>query len=219
VRNRAVLLFVVAAVAIVALWWFFVYSPLGDDLDQAKDDTAAAEAQTASLRAQLQQLEDIEDRSTEIDAEIMRLDSLVPENPDLASFILAANEIALQSGIDWLSITPSPPQADPSGLGVINMQISIQGGFFQALDYLSRLENLQRLVIVDSIDTSAGGATEGGITTGSGPALSISLAARMFTDTVPAAPGAPTDDTTTTTVAGETTTTTAAGQAAGEVTP
>jgi Tfp pilus assembly protein PilO len=218
-RNRALVLFVVAAVAIVALWWFFVYSPLGDDLDQAKDDTAAAEAQTASLRAQLQQLEDIEDRSTEIDAEIMRLDSLVPENPDLASFILAANEIALQSGIDWLSITPSPPQADPSGLGVISMQITIQGGFFQTLDYLNRLENLQRLVIVDSIDTSAGGTTEGGITTGSGPALSISLAARMFTDTVPATPGAPTDDTTPTTVAGETTTTTAAGQAAGEVTP
>lgn len=187
-RNRPFLLFVLAALAIVALWWFFVYSPAGDELDEAKADREAEESQTAGLQAQLAQLEEIARNEPEIDAQLMQYEALIPPTPDLASFILSANEIAEASGIDWQSITPSEPQADPNtGTGTIDMQISIEGGFFQALDYLNRLEDLQRLVVVDSLSMSAGAADTGGA-----PSLSISVVGRMFTQATPAAPGVPT---------------------------
>jgi Tfp pilus assembly protein PilO len=189
VRNRTALLFALGALAIIGLWWFFVYSPAGDELDDVRAEREAAEQQTAGLQAQRDQLRDIEERGPEIDAQLMALEGLVPATPDLASFILSANEIALQSGIDWLSITPSEPQADAAtGLGTINMQIAIEGGFFQTLDYLNRLEDLQRLVVVDSVSLS--GASDAAA--GGAPSLSTSLVARMFTQAVPEVPGVPT---------------------------
>ena len=58
----------------------------------------------------------------------------------------------MQSGIDWLSVSPSVAQAGTTGVSVIPLTISIKGGFFQVLDYLNRLEDLGRLVIVDAIN-------------------------------------------------------------------
>ncbi len=98
--------------------------------------------------------------------------------------------MAVQSGIDWLSISPSPPAVGGAGgISVITMSIEIEGGFFQVLDYLNRLEELERLVVVDAITISgatiAGGdGDEGGEQTSSAtgaPTLSVTLNARMFT--------------------------------------
>lgn len=188
-RNRTVLVFVLGAVVIVGVWWFLVYSPKGDELDEARTDREAAEAQTISLEAELARLQEIEDRGPEIDAALMRIEALIPENPDLASFILAADEIANVSGIDWLSVSPAQPQAGAAGQpSTINLQIGIEGGFFQALDYLNRLEDLQRLVVVDAISIAAASADEEGTSTSGAPNLSISLTGRMFTQAAPDLP-------------------------------
>ncbi len=151
------------------------------------------------------------------------LRAAVPSTPDLGEFILQANDIATASGIDWLSISPSPPAATGGGgpTSTIAVSIQIQGGFFEVLDYLNRLEDLERLVIVDTINISAAAPTRGpaapgpagsigGSTDSSGaPDLSVTLTGRMFTDaaadgvargararpTTPSTPGATTPTT------------------------
>lgn len=207
--NRRTMVFgALIAVVIVALWWVLVYSPRGDDLDVARDDVAAAERDQQGLRAQLAQLEDIAANGPAIDAELARLTDLVPSSPDLAGFILGANQLAIESGIDWLSIAPSPPSASGPGLGTISLAVQIEGGFFQVLDYLNRVEDFDRLVVIDSVQLSPTGGTDTeGVSVVGATRLSAGLNGRMFTTQVPAAPGTAT--TTTTTVAGATTTTTA----------
>ena len=74
--------------------------------------------------------------------------------------------------------------------------MQIDGGFFEVLDYLNRLEDLERLVLVDSINVSSrrrasdgAGTTGGGPTsTGGAPDLSVTLTGRMFTDAPPTQP-------------------------------
>jgi len=211
VNRRAVLFGVVAALAVVALWWVFVFSPMGNDLDDARDDLEQERREGQRLTAERNELQDLQDRSPELEADLARLSAAIPEAANQADFISGLNDIADESGITWQSVTMQEPTAEtPGEPPTISVQISIAGGFFQTLDYLNRLEDLERLVVVDNVTISAEGEDtadpDSGVTTGSGD-LSVSLNARIFSqstlDSVPEATdggstnsgdGAPNDD-------------------------
>jgi Tfp pilus assembly protein PilO len=220
VKRNQILIGVAALLAIVLVWYFVLYAPLGDDLDSAQAQKTEEQKKTDSLQADLARLQSQQKNGTQQQALLRKLDAAVPEQPDLAEFIIQANEIADQSGISFLSIAPTPPAAGTAGASVINLTISIQGSFFQLQDYLRLLEKLERLVIVDSLTISASGGSSSGTGTsadastsssGEGTTLGVTLIARMFTRAAPTggtASGATAPDgTTTTTVPGATTTT------------
>ena len=122
-----------------------------------------------------------------LQAKVEALRVAVPDSPDLAQFILDANDAATASGVDFLSISPTPPTAgvDPTQPASVNLAIDVDGGYFQVLDYLNRVDDMDRIVVVDSLDLAPQG--EEGSSTG----LSVSLSARMFTTATPAGlPGA-----------------------------
>lgn len=204
-RRNAFLVVAGAVVGVVALWWFFVYAPRGRELDDVRDDRQAATATQQSLRATLNRLEEIDRQGPQVDAELARLGDAVPETPDLAGFIVGANRIAVESGIDWLSVAPAEPSAEGPGPATIRLAIQVEGGFFQVLDYLNRLEDLERLVVVDGVTVSAEGAEDGGGGGGTfgqsgAPNLSAALTARMFTQaTTIGGPAEATDASTTST--------------------
>ena len=190
---------IVGGLAIVLLWYLVLFSPTSKDLDDTKSQVTAAEAQKQDLAATVHRLQGLAKNAPQQQATLRRLNAAVPATPELAAFIIQANQIATESGIDWLAISPAPPAAGASGASVIAVSIQVQGGFFQVLDYLNRLEDLERLVVVDNVNISAGGsatATAAGApaatTSASGsPDLSVTLAGRMFTRQAPAAvPGA-----------------------------
>ena len=219
-KRNQILIGVAALLAIVLVWYFVLYAPLGDDLDSAQAQKTEEQKKTDSLQADLARLQSQQKNGTQQQALLRKLDAAVPEQPDLAEFIIQANEIADQSGISFLSIAPTPPAAGTGGASVIALTISIQGSFFQLQDYLRLLEKLERLVIVDSLTISASGGSSSGTGTsadastsssGEGTTLGVTLIARMFTRAAPTggtASGATAPDgTTTTTVPGATTTT------------
>jgi Tfp pilus assembly protein PilO len=232
VKRNPLLIIGAALVVIVLLWYFLLYAPLGDDLTAAQAQTEAEQKKTDGLQADLARLQAQAKNSTQAQALLRKLDAAVPEQPDLAEFIIQANEIATESGISFLSISPSPPAAGASGASVINLTISIGGSFFQLEDYLRLLEKLERLVIVDGITISAttdsggtGTSTTDEFTSSSGgTTLGVTLTGRMFTRAAPtgtadgSTSGGTTPDTTTTTVPGtasSSTTAPAAGSTTG----
>jgi Tfp pilus assembly protein PilO len=198
-RSRVVAVSVLLGVIVVLLWNLLIFAPKGRDLSAAKKDTQAAKSLEPGLRTQLAQLQEINKNGPEIAAQLDRLSAAVPTSPDLDGFILSANQIAVQSGIDWLSVSPSVTQAGTTGVSVIPLTVSIEGGFFQVLDYLNRLEDLGRLVIVDAISATAGGSGTGstGTATTGAPTLAVTLTGRMFTMAEPAPPAGSTPTTAT----------------------
>ncbi|MCU1426932.1 MAG: Tfp pilus assembly protein PilO [Actinomycetia bacterium] len=210
-NRRAVLLAVVGVVGVVALWWVFIFSPKADSLSKARENLSTARTQAQSLQAKLNQLKDLQRRSTQIEAQLGKLTAAIPKTPNQADFISGLNDIADQSGITWQSVTMSQPAAStPGSPDTITVQIQIQGGFFQALDYMNRLENLGRLVVVDGVNvagtpssttgTTGGGSTGSGsgVTAGSGD-LTVTMNSRIFSQNAidAAAPGGATTSTTT----------------------
>jgi Tfp pilus assembly protein PilO len=207
VSRRALLAGLSGAVVVVLAWWFLLWSPQRSRISDARDRRRAAEEQAASLELQLRRLRDLQAREAVVRSRLERLRVAIPDQPNLAQFILAANEAAERAGIEFLSITPTPPaapaaaargqQAEGGGPPAeIRLSMTITGGYFQVLDFVNRLDDLPRLVVIDSINVSGG---EGG-------QLNVSLQARMFVGVPPAEPGA-TTTTTATTAAAPTTTT------------
>jgi Tfp pilus assembly protein PilO len=182
-KARGVVVGVLLTVVIVLVWNIAIFSPRGKTLSDAKKKTQAAQQIEPQLQSTLARLKQISKNGPEIAAQLDKLNAAVPVAPDLDGFILSANQIAAQAGIDWLSVSPSVVQAGTSGASVIPLSVQIKGGFFQVLDYLNRLEDMSRLVIVDTINATAGNA-EGA--TGP-PTLSVTLTGRMFTRAQPAA--------------------------------
>jgi Tfp pilus assembly protein PilO len=187
-RSRVVAVGLLLFVVVLLIWNMFVFGPKSRSLSHAKKDTQAAQAIETTLRAALARLQNISHNGPEIAAELDKLSAAVPDSPDLDGFILSANQIAVKSGIDWLSVAPGVVQAGTTGPSVIPLTVQIKGGFFQVLDYLNRLEAMGRLVVVDSITLSGGGGTTGGVAATGPPTLSVNLAARMFTRAAPPLP-------------------------------
>lgn len=211
-NQRVIGIGAAAAVFILVLWYFFLWSPQGSRIEDAKERRSQAEQLEAELRSRLQRLQEQKrnEAATRSQIEILRV--AIPDQPNLAQFILDANDAATRSGIDFLSVAPTPPTPPSNAAGATNapadirLGLNITGGYFQVIDFVNRLNELPRLVVIDNLSVSASG--DG--------ALSVTIQARMFVSSVPAGSSAPAaaapaaGATTTTTVAGGATTTTSA---------
>jgi Tfp pilus assembly protein PilO len=187
VKRGALVALIAGGIVVILLWYFVLFAPTSSDLSDTRDKVASAQSQKQELENTIRRLKELSANAPQQQATLRTLRAAIPANPDLGQFILQANDIAAAAGIDWLSIAPAPPTAG-SGAGpnsTIAVSIQIDGGFFQVLDYLNRLEDLDRLVLVDSVNLSAAGSDEGSTgsaeVSGGAPDLSVTLSGRMFT--------------------------------------
>ena len=172
--SRAVTALVLMGALVLLYGWNSLFlAPKAKAKAEVAEQVAASHQQEEDLRRNLAELKKLANDTKAREAELTRLGSLIPADPDVAGAILTLNETAHQAQVAWSSFVPSPPSAGPSGMSVsINMKVA--GSFGQIFDYLRRLELLDRLVVVDSIALT-GGAT------GNGPrVISADIKARMF---------------------------------------
>jgi Tfp pilus assembly protein PilO len=232
--NRRLLIPVGVGLVVLILWYVALWSPQSSALSKAKKRTEDAIAKRDTLRTQITRLQESQKDQPLKQAQLETMRVAIPDDPSLAQFILDANDAASKAGIDFLSITPTPPGAGgatggaaaSASLTPIRIGMTISGGYFQVLNFINLLNNLPRIVVVDGLGLSgASGAsgtapTAGGTSTGStvtatgGVQLQVSVQGRIFTtsqQSVSSTGGGATAGVTTTTGAGATTTTAAGG--------
>ena len=179
-KNQMIMLTLVGVLVLTGVWWFMLYSPRNKSLSDARAKYEQERQAETTLKGQLARLQEMKKNEQKLDLRQSQLNTWVPDQPNLAQFINDATTIAKESGIDFVSITPATPKAGASNIGEIGMAIQIQGGFFQLLDYLVRMEKLPRTVVVDSLQIAPEATTDGSVS------LNVGLQARMFTTGVPA---------------------------------
>lgn len=104
-------------------------------------------------QATLARLKEAQSESVANRAELIRVATEMPDQPELPTLIVEIQDLANQAGIDFISITPSPP-AKSSGYDTIGLKMQTTGQFRDLVDFLSRLAALQRKVRVNAIDIS-----------------------------------------------------------------
>ncbi len=158
-NRRLVLIAALVSVAIIGLWWVFLFSPAGDDLATAEERRDSAETELVTLREQRNRLALLVEQRPFFQSELESLRAAVPEQDDLAGIILSIDEAANASGVTFVNFAASEPGTpDAFGLSPVQMQVSGDGGYFQVLDFVNRLNRIHRIVVVDSMTlTSASG--------------------------------------------------------------
>jgi Tfp pilus assembly protein PilO len=146
----------VGALGLLYGWNSVFLGPKGRQRATIQKSLTAARQQEQDLRGQLSQLKKLAANTQSREADLARLGRLVPADPDVAGAILILNDTAKQAQVAWSSFVPTP--ATPGAAGVpatLGIGMKVAGTFGQVFDYLARLESLDRLVVVDSVQLSA----------------------------------------------------------------
>lgn len=171
-----------AAIALFALWFLLLWGPQGGKLADAEEAEQASAATNAELVLRRDRLKAAQADAPALQAKVETLRTAVPDDPKLAEFILEANDAASAAGVDFLSINPTPPapSLDPAAPSDVMLSLTVDGGYFQVIDYLNRLSDLNRVVVVDTLGLTPTSSV------GEPLSISVALSARMFTTAVPA---------------------------------
>jgi Tfp pilus assembly protein PilO len=187
------ILAVVGAVAVAAAAFFFAVRPRQQELGRVRADVEQEENRTQQLEAELARLQQLQRNAPELEARLARYRELVPEDDQVPNFIFQVQEAANQAGVGFVEITPELPKPPPEGAQVAEVRtlIGAKGGYFAVQDFFRRLYDLDRAVRVDNL-TMAGAEDE---TTGE-TLIDLDMTARVFFELpAGAAAAAPTTET------------------------
>lgn len=189
---------------LVVVWMLVLWLPRNRAYDAASTQARTAQSQVQALQSEYDRLKSEQAQLPQLQAQLAKMQAAIPDTPQLAQIFLNINDAAVKAGVTVTSIAPSPPAASVGGAAAppaVKLSLALSGGYYQVLDFIDRLDSMPRLIVLDSVNISGGSSTNN--------ALTVSIAARMFTTQVPATTPRPG----TVGGGGVTTTTTAGGTA------
>jgi len=170
-----------AAVVITLVGSFLgIFRAQKAQIDQTRAQAMTAEAMVASLNAELAHLRVLEKGAPALREQARVMDEALPNQTDLAKYILQVQDVSNKAGLDWISTNPTPPVASPgssTGLQEVGMTMGAEGNYFAVQDFIGRLENLDRAVKISSVSITAKADPN---KPGGAPKLTADLVLKMF---------------------------------------
>jgi cell division protein FtsB len=186
-RRQELVVLATTALLVLAGVSLLMLRPTRQAVAEAHADRDAAVAESQTLRDQVRALEALKADEAKLQAQARLARSEFPPTPSLPALVDALQDAASQAGVDLGSVAPSTPKTSTvqPELAQIDTSVSVSGGYFEVVDFLTRVENLvkgddghgrvpARSMLVQSVDvsgsageTSTGGA---GASTASGSA-------------------------------------------------
>ncbi len=196
----------VALVVIVVLAWFFLISPLRSDIDAAEASIEAERTALTAGQAQLAQAEAIRQEGEKNRGMLLELAKMVPEGEQIPSLLLQIQDLADQSGIDFIAVTPGAP-IQSGDFDTIPLELEFTGTYFDLSDFVYRAEQMVagpgRLLAVKNLELQLSQESEAtGSSADVSPELTVSMTLYAFEM------AASTDAGTTSTTSGDSSTTT-----------
>ena len=113
--RRNMLIAGAVAGAVLILWYLLLWSPRKADLTEAKERREAAEITRDELATRVARLRASQKDEPLKRAQVEALRTTIPDEPNLAAFILDTNDAAAKAGIDFISVAPSEPTPGVAG--------------------------------------------------------------------------------------------------------
>jgi Tfp pilus assembly protein PilO len=151
-RARIVVAIVVVVAVCVAFFFLFVRDRQAE-LSEVRDDIEAARDETQRLEVQLSRLRDLQDNAAKLNARLVEIRKLIPQDDEVAQFIFQVQDEANRAGVRFVEITPELPKPPPEGAQVAEIRVIVgaNGDYFAVQDFLRRLYELERALRIDII--------------------------------------------------------------------
>jgi Tfp pilus assembly protein PilO len=186
VNRRVPLLVALGLVIVIAGWYVALWSPQHAALKTAETKKAAAVSTQSQLSSQLGQLRALQ-RGLPADAAALQKSlSALPTAVSIDTVIDQINAVALSTGVAWTnesqsvtgaasgSTTPPATGTATTGLSTVGLTLTISGTYHAVTTFVSSLELLPRLVVIDTLQYSPSSTT-----------VSANITGRAFYDPSP----------------------------------
>lgn len=176
-------------VAMVALFWFFALSPVLDEIDETETQIVREQQELAAAQARLAQMEHFRVQARKNESRLIELAKMVPMEPAVPSLLLQIQDLAVESGIDFLTISPSvsrdsgglPGAASAGAYQVVGLNLNMSGRFFDINDFIYRAEQMAagpgRLLRTESVSLKPSST----VRAGNSPELDASIVMNAYT--------------------------------------
>jgi Tfp pilus assembly protein PilO len=142
--RMMVALSVLGAILLTVVFWLLLWSPKQDELEQALADIETVRSQQVQTEGRIRALEGVRERAPELEAEHVAGEAVLPRDAALPSALRQLQAAADEAGATLVSVSPGRPVpvegGDPT-LGQIPVNVELHGGYFQAIDFLRRMED------------------------------------------------------------------------------
>jgi type IV pilus assembly protein PilO len=176
-KRQTLALAIIGAILLVVVSFLFLIKPKMDTVAELEQDAVDLRAQQQQVRTEIARLEGIRSQAPEIEAQLAAAQAVVPTDAALPSALRQMQRAADESGVILTSVAPGRPQAVQGAtipeLASITMNMAIDGGYFQLVDFLRRIEDpaiTARGVMIGSVTAS----------TSEYPTLSITVGGQMY---------------------------------------
>jgi Tfp pilus assembly protein PilO len=190
-KRPLLILIPLVAVVLIVVSFMFLIRPQMDQAAELRVEAEDLRTQQQQVRSQITALARVRETSPTIEAELAAISAIIPQDPALPSALRQFQMAAQDSGVTINSMSPSAPTSanisEAPNLASISWSLSIEGGYFQVVDFLRRLEDpvvTPRGVLVRSVTASPGEL----------PTLSVSVSVVMFADLQQVPTDAPPDE-------------------------
>lgn len=160
---RLPLLGAVLALLLGVAYFFLLHQPRSEEQAALGVETLSLQGQQGTLQAEIARLEQIRDDQGRFRADLDRLRQLVPDDVEQPSALSTLQRLADAAAVEITSLTFAEPEPlDPvvpvgvdQQLGAIAMTMTFEGTYFEALDFLRRVEQeSDRAVLVRTLSVA-----------------------------------------------------------------
>ena len=144
--NRPIaMLGVLGLLLLLIAFYFLGWRPKSEQIEELGVQRDLVVAQTRELEQQAQELEQIRQTAPDIEAQIVAAESVIPRDLSLPSAVRQLQTAADEAGVELVAITPERPESlgstETPGLVTIAVALQFDGGYFQTIDFLRRIED------------------------------------------------------------------------------
>jgi Tfp pilus assembly protein PilO len=155
-RRVRMILMGLGLVVFAVLVWFFVLSPIRGNISATQADIDDQQSKVSMARATLAQAAETKAEGKRNQARLLELAKMMPTSDELPSLLLQIQDLADQSGIDFISITPGEAtEVDGADFSILPLDLTFTGTFFDLSDFVYRAEQMVagpgRLLAIKSI--------------------------------------------------------------------
>ena len=148
-RAEIVIALVILALLMVGMTFFVIVPQIGAMAEQDGKLTVANQ-DIQSAQNLLAQRQSSKARASQTQVDLMNLENEVPDDPQLPSLIIELQNAANEAGLDFIKISPTLPVVR-SGYSAVPIGVELDGRWADCIDYVRRLETLDRQVRVLSL--------------------------------------------------------------------
>ena len=148
-------LFGLGAVLVTYLVYTFLLLPEWTRCDEVTAQYNTELQQVKVIQAFAQAHPNPEQYLLELDRKIMQVDKMLPENPEISSFLVQVEQLAQECGVQLNYLRPTKT-VNKEGYREMEVEFSINGSFPQIMNFLSKTENGLRFISVTNIGIQLG---------------------------------------------------------------